>query len=227
MRWLIAFSVGLLALVGVSASVEHLFDDEHYNPGFYEYPLTTVLHVILGGVYLLLAPLQFVQRIRSRSIGYHRWAGRLLVTIGLVVGATALVIAVAIPFSGWWESVVVGGFAGLFLVSLVKSIAHIRAGQVELHREWMIRAFAIGLAIATQRLILIPSIILSGEPSLELARTLAIVSFLVAFVLHSAVAELWIRRTRDRATAGLSGSAMHSNLTNAGLTPDGGGPAVQ
>ena len=140
MRWLIGVPVVLLALLGVAASVGHLFDDDHYNPGFYEYPITTILHVVLGGMYLALAPLQFVQRIRSGAISYHRWAGRFLVAIGVVVGTTAFVMSVAIPFSGWWESVVVGGFAILFVVSLIKSLMHVRAGRVDLHREWMIRA---------------------------------------------------------------------------------------
>jgi hypothetical protein len=36
---------------------------------------------------------------------------------------------------------------------LGKAFAHIRGKRVGLHREWMIRAFAIALAIATQRLI--------------------------------------------------------------------------
>jgi len=195
MRWLMGIPVTLLALVGVAASIGHFFN-EPYNPGFLEYPLTTAAHVVLGGVYLALAPLQFVRRIRSRWIGYHRWAGRLLATIGLVVGATAFLMAVAIPFSGWPERVIVGGFAVFFVVSLVKSITHIRAGRVALHREWMIRAFAIGLAIATMRLIFIPALILAGDPSEELARTLSIVSFALAFFVHWAVAEVWIRRTR-------------------------------
>jgi hypothetical protein len=59
------------------------------------------LHVILGGVYLSLAPFQFVQRIRSRWPGYHRRVGRLLVGIGLVAGETGLFMAWIIPFAGW------------------------------------------------------------------------------------------------------------------------------
>jgi hypothetical protein len=52
--------------------------------------LGVALHVVLGGVYLVQAPFQFVKRIRSQHLGYHRWAGRLLVAVGLVVGVTAL-----------------------------------------------------------------------------------------------------------------------------------------
>ena len=35
-----------------------------------------------------------------------------------------------------------------FLFALGKGFVHVRAGRVALHREWMIRAFAVALAIA-------------------------------------------------------------------------------
>lgn len=58
-----------------------------YNPGYRTFPLITALHVILGGMYLALAPFQFIACIRSRWLSYHRWAGRFLVTIGVIVAA--------------------------------------------------------------------------------------------------------------------------------------------
>jgi hypothetical protein len=146
---LLGVAVGFLALVGVGASAAHYLQ-EPYNAGFLDFPNIVALHVVLGGVYLALAPRQFVRRIRSRHLGYHRRVGRLLVAIG-VVGVTALLMGLVIPFSGWPERVVVGLFGSLFLFALVKGFVHVRTGRVALHGEWMIRDFAIGLAIATQR----------------------------------------------------------------------------
>lgn len=197
MRWLLAVTVGFLALIGIGASVMHYLQ-EPYNPGFLKFPLMTALHVILGGIYLAFAPFQFVRRIRTRWLGYHRWAGRVLVTIGLVIGVTALFMGFVIPFSGWAESIVIGIFGGLFLIALVKGFIDIRAGRVAQHREWMIRAFAIGLSIATMRLIFIPALMVVGNPTDEQIATLSIMSFTIAFFLHAGVAELWIRKTRRR-----------------------------
>src|SRR5918998_6521552 len=163
-RWTLGLAVGSLALVGVGVSVTHYLQ-EPYNSGFLEYPTVVALHVVLGGVYLVFAPFQFVKCIRSRHPGYHRRMGRILVSIGLVVGATALFVGLVIPFSGWPERVVIGLFGGLFVVALVKGLIHIRAGRVALHREWMLRAFAIGLSIATMRLIFVPALIVSADPS--------------------------------------------------------------
>ena len=194
MRWFLGVMVGLLALTGVAASATHYLQ-EPYNPGFLEYPTVVALHVIPGGVFLALAPFQFVKRIRSRHPGYHRWAGRALVTIGLVVGATALFMGLVTPFSGWPERVIIGLFGGLFLVALVKGFLHVRAGRVRLHREWMIRAFAIGLSIATIRVIF-PALLIAGEPIDGQVAVLWNTSFAVAFVVHASAAELWIRITR-------------------------------
>ena len=126
--------VGFLAFVGVAASATHYLN-ELYNPGFLEYPTIVALHVVLGGVYLLFAPFQFVKRIRSRHLGYHRRMGRVLVALGLVVGATALFVGLVIPFSGWAERVLIALFGRLFLFALVKRFVHIRAGRVARHRE--------------------------------------------------------------------------------------------
>jgi uncharacterized membrane protein len=194
--WLLGVVVGVLVIVGVGASVAHYLQ-EPYNPGFLDFPNIVALHVVLGGVYLALAPFQFVRRIRSRHLGYHRRVGRLLVAIGVVVGVTALFMGLVIPFSGWPERVVIGLFGSLFLFALVKGFVHVRTGRVALHREWMIRAFAIGLAIATQRVIFFPALIITmSDPTDARFGTLLIAALAAAFVVHASVAETWIRATR-------------------------------
>ena len=189
-------AVSILALVGVAASATH-YIQEPYNPGFLRFPTVVALHVVLGGVYLALAPFQFVKRIRSRHLAYHRRIGRLLIAVGVMVGATALFMGFVIPKGGSPERVVIGLFGTVFLVALVKGFVHVRAGRVSLHREWMIRAFAIGLAIATARLIFYPALLITTtDPSDRRFGTLLAVALAVAFVFHVSVAELWICVTR-------------------------------
>ncbi len=194
-RHYLGILVAFLAITGVGASIFY-FLREPTNSKFLDYPNITLLHVIPGGIYLGLAPFQFLGRIRSRWLGYHRLAGRFLASIGLVVGVAAVFLALVIPFSGRWEQVINGFFGTLFIISLVKGVMYIRAGQIDLHREWMIRAFAIGLGIATMRLLFIPALIIVGDPTHSQIETLSIASFSVAFCLHSSFAEYWIRRSR-------------------------------
>jgi uncharacterized membrane protein len=197
-------AVGFLAFVGIAASAT-FYLREPANEGFLEYPTIVALHVVLGAFYLVFAPFQFVRRIRSRHLAYHRRMGRVLVALGLVVGITALFMGLVIPFSGWAESVLIGLFGGLFLFALAKGFAHVRAGRVALHREWMIRAFAVALAIATQRVIFVPSLLVV-DPTYGQVVTLSIAAWSAALVVHSSLAEVWIRLTRKRRVPKTSGT---------------------
>jgi hypothetical protein len=110
---------------------------------------------------------------------------------------------VVIPYAGWSERVILGMFGLLFLIGLGNGFHAIRARQIQQHREWMIRAFAVGLAIATTRLIQIPAIIVlvmhnGGAPTEEQLGPLVIISFTLAFSMHAVLAEVWIRRSRGK-----------------------------
>jgi uncharacterized membrane protein len=210
MRRPLSVVVGLLTLGGVGAAATHYLY-EPYNPGFLEYPTIVALHVILGGLYLALAPFQFVRRIRSRHLGYHRWVGRVLVSIGLVIGTTGVFMGMFIPIAGWIERGYISVFGVLFLVALVKGFLHVRAGRVALHREWMIRAFAIGLAVVTQRLIFIPALLVVADPTEGPVAMLSAVSFMAAFVVHSSLAEVWIRLTRRSSPPGTSTKVLYKS----------------
>ena len=62
----------------------------------------------------------------------------------------------------------------------------------------MIRAFAIALAIATQRVIFIPSILVVADPTDGQITTLSLTAWSAALVAHSSLAEIWVRLTRRR-----------------------------
>lgn len=191
-RSVLAVVVAVLCVVGIAASVSYFFR-ESYNPGFAEFAAIVRIHVVLGAIYLALAPFQFVAAIRSRAIGYHRWVGRTLVLIGTVIGAAALFMSLVIPIAGWPERVVVGSFSTFYLIALAQAVRHIRAKRIALHREWMIRAFAIALAIATTRIIGVILISVSDDRSFEHLKAFFNASLTAALLLHAVVAEAWIR----------------------------------
>lgn len=220
-RWPLNVVIGCLALVGIAASAAHyLF--EPYNPGFLDYPTIVALHVVLGAFYLIFAPFQFVRSVRSRRIGYHRRMGRILVAVGLVVGTTALFMGLVIPFSGWVESALIALFGSVFVFALGMGFVHVRAGRVALHREWMIRAFAVALAIATQRVIFVPSLFVFGvtAPTDGRVVTLSLAAWAAALVVHSSLAEVWIQLTRKR-------GVPEAGVVKASHGPTPGGPMTQ
>ena len=194
---LIGFIIVVLALLGLAMAVNHLIA-EPYNPGFSRHPNFVAAHAILGGLYLALGAFQFVPQIRRHAIGFHRTNGRFLAAIALFIGASAIFIGAAIPFSGAPETVIISIFGAAYLFAIIAGVMAARGGRIKTHREWMIRAYAIGSAVVTMRLIFVPALIFAGADDQSDAARLSIIAFTLAFAIHSSLAELWLRYTRER-----------------------------
>ena len=161
---------------------------------FGEFPRTTLMHVLPGALFLLLAPLQFSRRIRTSNLRLHRWSGRLLVALAIPIGLTGLFFGLINPFGGPLEAVVIAVVGTFFLFALARAVIAIRRREISTHREWMIRVFAIALGVSVVRLVGLAIVLITGgRPALWFAH-----SVWIGFFLTLAVAELWIRGTRPR-----------------------------
>jgi uncharacterized membrane protein len=197
MKRLLVAVTATLAVLGIALSFEHFLGADHYNPGFVQFPMIIGAHVVAGALYLACGMLQFVEHVRSRWPAVHRATGRVAIASGIVAGITAIAITILFPFHGPAAVYLVMPFAVLFIGALVTAFDRARRRDFVKHREWMIRAFAIGTGIATMRLIFVPWLMM-GEITDERARPISLVSFVAAFLLHLAVAEAWIRYTRAK-----------------------------
>ena len=110
----------------------------------------TLLHIIPSLLFVLLAPLQFLSRLRRSRPRWHRWIGRVAMALGIVMGVSALRLSLD-PVGGLAESTATMFFGAFFLFSLGKAWWHIRHGRMALHRAWAIRMVAIALGVATTR----------------------------------------------------------------------------
>jgi Predicted membrane protein (DUF2306) len=171
---------------------------------FARYPVLTLIHIIPGLLFLVLGPLQFSSTFRKRHLQWHRRSGRILFLCGTVIGVSALVMSFAMPaIGGVNQAAATTLFGSWFLFALVKAFRHVLRREIALHREWMIRAFSIGLAVATIRPIIavfFATSPLSGLTPYEFFGP----GFWIGFVLHFIAAEVWIQWTRPQ-TADLPG----------------------
>ena len=164
---------------------------------FARYPVLTLIHIIPGVLFMLLGPLQFSATIRARHLQWHRWSGRVYLLCSLIIGISALVMSVGMPaIGGLTQAIATTLFALLFLFALGKAYWHVRHREIAQHREWMIRAFAIGLAVATIRPIIGLFFATSRFSGLTPDMFFGI-AFWIGFVLHFLAAEGWIRCTRS------------------------------
>lgn len=163
---------------------------------FARYPLLTLIHIVPGLLFMILGPLQFSSTIRARHLAWHRWNGRIFLGCGAVVGITALVMSFSMPAIGGVNQAVATTLFGMFfLFALGRAFWLIRRGKIALHREWMIRAFAVGLAVATIRPII--GIFFATSRLTSLApREFFGTAFWIGFVVQLMAAEAWIHATR-------------------------------
>jgi uncharacterized membrane protein len=173
-----------------------------FDQWFAAFPSLTILHVLFGGIFLMIAPLQLSSRIRVRFIGLHRWTGRILVVVALPVGVSALVFIDLFPYGGFAAASAAFVADSIFLVALVRAVVAIRCGDVTRHREWMIRMFSVALGVANIRIV---GMILFAITGARVQDTLGI-SFWTGWLSTFAAAELWIRYTRSRAISAVETS---------------------
>ena len=119
--------------------------------------------------------------------------GRIYIILGLIIGVTGIAMGINLGFGGSAEtsaSIVVGFF---FLYALLKAYWQIIKKQFILHREWMIRAYSIGLAVATIRPLTGLFFTFTDVPF----HTFFGISFWIAFIVNASIAEIWINYTRN------------------------------
>ncbi len=172
---------------------------------FANHATLTLAHVLPAMLFMVLGPLQFVRGLRAKYPQVHRWSGRIFLTASTVVGVTGLTMAFGKTIGRVDEKAAITLFGTFFLIALAKALWHALRREFAQHREWMIRGYAIGLAVATIRPIMgtfFAAALLRGhapEPK-EFFGT----AFWIGFTLQTIAAEIWINYTRPTAAAQLA-----------------------
>lgn len=172
--------------------------DPSSNPAqlnhFVELPIPIILHVVSGSIFVLLACAQLTAHWRVAAPRLHRWLGYIAAPAGLLAAITAMQMSVLYPvhsLSPVAMHVVRFIFSAYMAIGLILAVLHIRAGRHALHRAWMIRAFAMGVAGSTQALLIIAAHLFLGRAP----DGMQITGLLFAgFVVNATFAEVWLRR---------------------------------
>lgn len=153
-------------------------------------PWSAYLHIIPGGMALILGAFQFHAGLRKRWTSIHRNSGRAYVTFVLIGGFAGFFLAWQAPQSPATQL----GFASLAVIwfySGLMAFYAIRQGNVALHRQWMIRSYALTLAAVTLRLQL-PLFI--GGMGMTFEEAYAIVAWF-SWIPNLIIAEWFINQT--------------------------------
>jgi hypothetical protein len=104
---------------------------------------------------------------------------------------------VAVPVGGWPEVSAIVVYATAFLVAILTGWRHIRRGDVARHREWMLRAVAIALGIATTRPVVGVFFATSRRTGLSPSQFFG-AAFWIGFTATALAGEWYVRHTRSR-----------------------------
>jgi uncharacterized membrane protein len=153
-------------------------------------------HVIAGLALALFIPVQLSARVRDRSPSVHRWLGRTVIVVGIVVGVTGYAM-VTVPIGGWLEVSAIIVYGTALLAALLAGWRYVRHGDVTRHREWMLRALAIALGIATTRPVVGVFFATRALTGLSPSQFFG-PAFWIGFTTTALAGEWYIRNTRRR-----------------------------
>jgi hypothetical protein len=154
----------------------------------------TLAHIVPALALVLLVPFQFSRRFRTRHLKAHRWIGRVIMLLGLIVGISGLAL-LKNPVGGAAEVTAILFFDTVFLVSLTKAYVYARRRTIAPHREWVIRAMSVAVGVATVRPIMgvfFATAPLTGMTPHEFFG----IAFWIGLTLTWVAGEVWIRYTR-------------------------------
>lgn len=149
----LAICIGLYPVIYIVADMSQgllgskptsLLDSSFYMSMFY-------IHIIPGGLALLLGWSQFSSSLRKKNIGIHRNLGKAYVIMVILSGFAGLFIA-HFSTGGIISRLGFETLAIAWLFTTFKAFISIRKHNIDSHQRWMIRSFALCFAAVTLRI---------------------------------------------------------------------------
>lgn len=152
---------GLIAVLSVGVAVSALVAYTTVPLGNLVHPqmklafeahrVAILTHIFCSALALVLGPWQFLPGLRSRRPRLHRWSGRLYLLAGVLPGSIAGLYFSSYAFGGVFNQLGFALLAVLWLASSFMAYRAIRGGYIALHRQWLLRNFALTFAAVTLR----------------------------------------------------------------------------
>jgi uncharacterized membrane protein len=185
----------LLSCVAIAVYATRFFLGTPHDDHFSRYILPLRLHIAGGMGALLAGPWQFSEKLRARALNLHRWLGRFYL-VEVALGSSAGFAMAIVSEEGLPTHLGFGFLAVFWFFTGLQAYRMVLRRNIEAHRQWMIRNFALTLAAVTLRNYLPLMLFALHWPF----RTAYITVSWLCWVPNLLVAE-WIVRRRPTAAA--------------------------
>ena len=108
-------------------------------------------HIIFGGLALLIGWMQFMPKFRNRNLKLHRLVGMLYILAIVLSGLAGLYLAFYAE-GGLVAKLGFGGLAIAWLFTTGQAYISVKKRNIEAHKRWMIRSYALTFAAVTLRI---------------------------------------------------------------------------
>jgi len=119
-----------------------------WRPTFY-------FHVVSGMLVILIGPFQFLKKLRQKQLSLHRFSGKIYVYGVLCIAAPTGLIMAFYAEGGIWSTLAFTVMSLLWFITTLMAIIKIKQRNMEGHRIWMMRSYALSFAAVTLR-VLVP-----------------------------------------------------------------------
>ncbi len=165
-------------------------------------PVAWFAHVLAGVAFGITGPLQFVRALRHRFGRLHRIAGRIFVVAGAALGLSGLSLLAQVTSVRTPVADIARGLFGLaLLVALALAMAAIRDRDIQRHRAWMIRSYAVGMGLGVVGLVFFPIYLVTGAPPTGLGADMLFVASWMVSIFAGEVVILRLSTATNRRPA--------------------------
>ena len=140
--WIVMATAALYIILHIEVPLLRQHAERNY---FRTIPFLIFPHIAAGILALLSGPPQFSNRLRRRSPEFHRVLGRVYVISVLIAAPLAIVLAYnrRIPHMLPYFLLASGLQASTWIVTTVAAFLTARNRQIQQHRQWMVRSYAV------------------------------------------------------------------------------------
>lgn len=158
-----------------------------------------LMHMSGGMVALLIGPWQFWSGFRVRYNRLHRWTGRIFLGAVAIGSLGAFRMAIGTTF-GWAFGFSLVGLASAWVTTAGMAYYAILKRRIQIHKEWMVRAYVVTFAFVTFRLLNEYGPISHLQPENDRAITIGWACWVLPLMVTEVILQL--RRMRSPATTG-------------------------
>jgi len=117
----------------------------HYQLAFFSHVYTSIFVLILG-------LFQFSNWLRNRYVKFHRNAGKIYIGLVLGIAGPSGLVMGYYANGGWFTQISFCLLATLWMVFTYQAYTFIKKGQVQKHKNFMLRSYALTLSAISLRL---------------------------------------------------------------------------